>query len=453
MKRVSIEALGRPLATVAFALTALFINAPLRAQTVRIDTPGKLFTVERGRATIADGADGRRIRSQAEETVILRAVLQIPAASAGEPKVQRLVVRFRTSDPGPSLRSVELRDGSIVALRTQTDIRGNYMTRETTKPASLANTWDLATSRRAVTSHTIIRLEIHFPGGFEGVKDAGELVLNRVSVDFPGISHSHAKTTDTFPAPALDPNLKSSSANGVIYALSSNNDLLWYLHTGREDGTSRWAPLSGKKIGTGWAVKQVFSGGGGVIYAVRANGDLVWNRHEGRVDGTDRWAAPNGKVVGTGWNFAHVFSGGGGVIYAITDSGDLLWYRHAGFADGTARWAAEPKKVGSGWNFKHVFSDGTGVIYAVTDGGDLLWYRHDGRADGSVRWANPQGAKVGGGWNVQQAFSGGDGVIYAVLSNGDLLWNRHIGRTDGSSRWASPQGKKVGSGWVFTSVF
>jgi hypothetical protein len=48
-----------------------------------------------------------------------------------------------------------------------------------------------------------------------------------------------------------------------------------------------------------------------VIYAVNANGELLWNRHEGRHDGTFRWAVPEGKKVGTGWVFRHVFSGAG----------------------------------------------------------------------------------------------------------------------------------------------
>jgi len=46
----------------------------------------------------------------------------------------------------------------------------------------------------------------------------------------------------------------------------------------------------------------------GVIYAVMDNGDLRWNRHDGRGDGSFRWATPTGKVVGTGWNVKQVFS-------------------------------------------------------------------------------------------------------------------------------------------------
>ncbi|MFE1744058.1 tachylectin-related carbohydrate-binding protein, partial [Coleofasciculus sp. H7-2] len=104
----------------------------------------------------------------------------------------------------------------------------------------------------------------------------------------------------------------------------------------------------------------------GIIYAVMDNGDLKWYRHDGRADGTFRWTAGDGgKKVGTGWNFKQVFSGGDGIIYGIKDNGDLMWYRHDGRADGTFRWTAGDggKKVGTGWNFKQVFSGGDGIIY------------------------------------------------------------------------------------------
>jgi hypothetical protein len=52
----------------------------------------------------------------------------------------------------------------------------------------------------------------------------------------------------------------------------------------------------------------VFSGGDGVIYAIRDPGDLLWNRHDGRNDGSFRWASDTGKKVGYGWNLKQVFS-------------------------------------------------------------------------------------------------------------------------------------------------
>ncbi len=48
--------------------------------------------------------------------------------------------------------------------------------------------------------------------------------------------------------------------SGIIYAITQNNDLMWYRHEGRNDGTFRWTFDEGKKVGNGWNVKHVFSG-------------------------------------------------------------------------------------------------------------------------------------------------------------------------------------------------
>jgi hypothetical protein len=243
-------------------------------------------------------------------------------------------------------------------------------------------------------------------------------------------------------------------AQGIIYALKDNGDLLWYRHDGRGDGSFVWASDSGRRVGNGWDVKQVFSGGDGVIYALKDNGDLLWYRHDGRGDGRFVWAPGAGRRVGNGWDVKQAFSGGSGIIYALMDNGDLLWNRHDGRGDGSFVWASDTgRKVGSGWNVKQAFSGGSGVIYALLDNGDLLWNRHDGRGDGSFAWASDTGRKVGNGWDVKQAFSGDDGVIYALMDNGDLLWNRHDGRGDGSFVWASDQGRRVGNGWNVKQAF
>ena len=148
-----------------------------------------------------------------------------------------------------------------------------------------------------------------------------------------------------------------TEANGVIYAIANNSDLLWYGHNGRSDGTFRWASNEGRKVGNGWKIKHVFSGGDGIIYAITQNNDLMWYRHDGRNDGTFKWAFNEGKKVGNGWDVKQVFSGGDGIIYAITQNNDLMWYRHDGRNDGTFRWAFnEGKKVGNGWDVKQVFS-------------------------------------------------------------------------------------------------
>jgi hypothetical protein len=254
------------------------------------------------------------------------------------------------------------------------------------------------------------------------VKSVGRQTSSRASAGLPRSICDAARRARARNSPAA-PNLEAQclaaggpkTPPGVLYTVTSNNDLLWYRHVGGFDGTFKWAFPDGKKVGIGWAFKQLFSGGDGVIYALTDDNDLLWYRHDGRGDGTFRWAFPDGKKVGIGWAVKQVFSGGDGVIYAITNNNDLLWYRHDGRNDGTFRWAfPDGKKVGTGWSFKHVFSGGHGVIYAITNDNDLLWYRHDGRNDGTFRWAFPDGKKVGTGWSVKQIFCDENGRPFSA---------------------------------------
>ncbi len=458
-------------------LAGLSLSPPLLAQTpVRVTIPGAAFKVE-GRADevrVDNVAGGQRFRGKAFASVIVRTTLQMPPATSADPKMQRLVIHFRTSASGPSLRSVELRNGSNAEFHLQMQLSGDYTARETTQPASVANTWAFDQAPIRVSAQSVLRLEFQFPGGFDSPINAGEFVITSAVVDFPrkaaalpttvtsptnttaagrGRPTTTAERTTT-PALRPVPPALAGATSGVIYAVSNGNELLWYRHTGSADGSATWAAPQGKTVGTGWDFKQVFSGGDGVIYAITASGDLLWYRHDGRADGSFTWALSTGRKIGSGWDFAHVFYGGDGVIYAIAANGDLLWYRHDGRGDGNATWAApQGKVVGSGWNVKDVFAGGNGVIYVVNSNNELVWYRHDGRGDGSFRWAASQGKTVGTGWDVTHVFSAGDGVIYAVMPNGDLVWNRHEGRADGTATWAAPQGKKVGSGWTFKTVF
>ena len=155
-----------------------------------------------------------------------------------------------------------------------------------------------------------------------------------------------------------------SGGNGIIYAVNDNMNLLWYKHLGFADGTDRWLTTPEEKgyVGEGWNFKHVFSGGDGIIYAIDSNGNLLWYKHLGFVDGTDKWlTTPEKKgYIGEGWNFKQVFSAGNGVIYAVTDAGKLLWYRHLGYADGTDKWQTMPdpiQYVGEGWDFQFVFAN------------------------------------------------------------------------------------------------
>jgi hypothetical protein len=288
--------------------------------------------------------------------------------------------------------------------------------------------------------------------------------------------------------------LTKSLDEGVIYAITQDDRLLWYRHTGIADGREAWAGhlpvpagLLDGEIGGGWDFRNVFCGGKGIIYAVTSDYRLLWYDHSAFADGQIAFNPPPaltdadknaGKVsgqVGGGWNFKHVFSGGNGVIYAVTQDNRLLWYRHTGAATGQSTWAPHlpvaagrlDGQIGEGWDFKHVFSGGNGVIYAVTNDNRLLWYRHTGFADGRDAWAPhlpvPAGhiaGQIGEGWNFKQVFSGGDGVIYAVTQDNRLLWYRHTGFADGRDAWAShlpvPAGHldgQIGGGWDFKHVY
>jgi hypothetical protein len=48
----------------------------------------------------------------------------------------------------------------------------------------------------------------------------------------------------------------SNSVHGVGYPVTTDGDLLWYRHDGRDDGSPRWVYDSPRKIGNGWNFKQ-----------------------------------------------------------------------------------------------------------------------------------------------------------------------------------------------------
>src|SRR5687768_11601167 len=97
------------IATAAYFVAALSSITPLVAQPVRVKIPGTAFNVVGGQADVQDVAGGRRFRGEAFSLVTLTAAIRMPASSAADPKMQRLVIHFRTSASGVSLRAVELR--------------------------------------------------------------------------------------------------------------------------------------------------------------------------------------------------------------------------------------------------------------------------------------------------------------------------------------------------------
>ncbi|MCI0415531.1 hypothetical protein L0222_22380 [bacterium] len=244
-----------------------------------------------------------------------------------------------------------------------------------------------------------------------------------------------------------------------VYAIKNDGDLVWYR---KDSGESAWQ--GPKKVGNGWNFKDVIPAGGNSLYALTEDGKLMWYQHTGFNDGTINWKAP--AEVGHGWTFTKIFSGGEGIIYAITQEGKLLWHKHNGYMTGAGletpgAWGST-KEVGRGWNgFQQVFSGGGGIIYAITQDGKLRWYKHNGYLSGAGletpgAWEGPK--EVGRGWNgFQQIVPAGDGVILVIQNDGKLRWYKHNGYMTGvgletPGAWEGP--KEVGTGWQsFRKVF
>src|SRR5438034_11727442 len=69
--------------------------------------------------------------------------------------------------------------------------------------------------------------------------------------------------------------LWSVSASATpIYAIKDDGDMLFYKHTGTDDGSASW-PIMAKKIGNGWNFKQVFAGGRVALYVMTYVGELL----------------------------------------------------------------------------------------------------------------------------------------------------------------------------------
>lgn len=173
----------------AVFLLAFAVGPPLAAQTrTHVNTPGAAFSPERPVEqlvveNIAGG--GRRFRGQGRQLLKLRAVLRLPRARSDKPQMLRLAVHFRAPNfDDPSLRLVEVRNGTNVAFRMVTRLRGDYTARARTAPEDLANTWEFTTEPITVDSQSVIRLEVQLPGGIDSMINPGEFILNAVRVTF-----------------------------------------------------------------------------------------------------------------------------------------------------------------------------------------------------------------------------------------------------------------------------
>lgn len=171
-----------------FWLTLVSITVPTTsalAQPLQIDTPGNAFSLFRSKAKIDDMRDGRHVRGEPGAAVVLQGKLTFPNPPSGRFMIQQLVVHFVTSRAGPSLRLVELWDSSHAMVNFQTNLQGDFRSRDTLKPPEIANAWTFGPYGPFTASAGLsVRLEVQFPTGFDSKINPGEFVLTSVRAGF-----------------------------------------------------------------------------------------------------------------------------------------------------------------------------------------------------------------------------------------------------------------------------
>ena len=202
---------------------------------------------------------------------------------------------------------------------------------------------------------------------YKKVFTGGRGVIYGINADNQLVWHKHlgqvAGTPDWAPGSGtvVGPNwsfnqiFATTNGDGIIYAVSpSTGRLHWYKHTGFNTGANTWAPGTGNAVGgPGWdGLSRLMAGPDGVIYGVNSDNNLVWFRHTGYATGTGYWASNTGAVVGWSWTASTMFTGSQGRIYTIGADLNLNWYRHAGYLDGTVNWVDNyARLVGTWWEF------------------------------------------------------------------------------------------------------
>lgn len=155
------------------------------APTLRVDTPGAAFRVLVGKAKADDVPDGRRIKGAAFAEVTVAGVLTLPPAETAQRRATRLVLHFRTSKGGPTLRKIILPDGNSVSV----NLSGHQMA------DSKLNTLDFGDIPIKLFDQSVLKLVLQYPGGIDSAIDPGEFVLKSVSLDClwkPGVLEGRA---------------------------------------------------------------------------------------------------------------------------------------------------------------------------------------------------------------------------------------------------------------------
>lgn len=251
--------------------------------------------------------------------------------------------------------------------------------------------------------------------------------------------------------------------NGIIYAIQADGRLLWYRNLGWVTSSASWANKgAARQIGTGWAgFETVLAGADGTIFAMLGNGDLLWYRYilTDATTGSGYWATNSGSRIGWGFSgFPRLFGGYDNVIWGIDGAGFLYRYRYNrndGLV-GSGAWSGG-NRVGNGWFVSaDAVADTGGVIYTMA--GSLRWYRYVNGA-----WAAGSGRTIASGWSgsaVRTMLCAGNGALYklahdtgAVPNLDDKLiayrlTNHTTAGTDGP-QWYIAAGRQVGNGFTF----
>jgi len=255
--------------------------------------------------------------------------------------------------------------------------------------------------------------------------------------------------------------------NGIVYAIQADGRLLWYRNKGWTSATASWVNSGvGRQIGTAWTQFQtVMADANGAIFALRGNGDLLWYRYvcTNLDTGAGHWAANSGSRIGHGFNvFPRVVGGFNGMIWGIDGLGKLFWYRYmrTDGLTGGGSWVGG-SQVGHGWGvMNEILPDTSGVLYGVS--GTVRWYRYVDGGSGSRYWASGSGRTIASGWSasaMKTAVGGGSGAIYrlaldteVVPARDDKLYAFRLSNwtTAGSqgASWVKTAGTLVGRGFA-----
>jgi hypothetical protein len=163
----------------AFLLPVLFLAPSLHADTpVRITMPGTAFTADRfQKVTVKDVGRARRFQGTTGfAEVILKAKIQMPPPSSGKPALERMIIRFRTSPQGPSVRAIEVK-GVDNPFPFETNLSGDFTKREA------GNVWTYKDGLR-VYPQSFIQLKVQFPGGFDSAVKVGDILITEAVLEY-----------------------------------------------------------------------------------------------------------------------------------------------------------------------------------------------------------------------------------------------------------------------------